>query len=64
MDLNDDRSNDDIEQEHDQLLRGDGVGGFGGLNIVYTLWGRKTVYGGSILILALAALTGWWFASG
>jgi len=63
MDLNEDRNSDDIEQEHGQLLRGDGAGGFAGLNALYTLWGRQAVNGGSILILVLVALAAWWFAS-
>ena len=69
MDLNDGRNNDHIEQEHAYLLRGDGAGGFAGLNALYTLWGRntlrsrQTVIARSILFLVLVALAAWWLGS-
>ena len=53
----------DIEQEQGRLLRGEGAGGFAGMNPLYTLWGRKNVIACSLLGVALVAIAAWWSGS-
>ena len=51
----------DIEQEQSRLLRGEGAGGFAGMNPLYIRWGRKNVTACSLWGLALVAIAAWWF---
>jgi len=56
-----DRDGDNVEQDHSQLLRGEGAGGFAGLRPPNLFWGGPTGIVRSILLLALIIFAAWWF---